>query len=224
MEELEITVRFQLIDNLKKYRSLFLKYYKSVDYPKGHIFNMAGLPVSQMYYLLEGTIFVYTTNENGYTRFMGTHQRNTIFNLDSLKQDSDAVITTKAFSDVKVIPLTIDDIIFLTKQDEQLYKDFLVYTAEVLRLMCYDAQAQSINDVKTRLIHFFILYTKDDQTMTIPLSQYRIGCAINASRIQVTRICSQLKELGLIKIQRNKIILVNKEALIQYCQNEIEKE
>ena len=217
MSELEIAVRFQLKNNLKKYRSLFLKHYDAVSYPKGHIFNRYGLPVNQLYYLTEGTVLVYTTNLDGFTRLIGTHQKNTVFNLDSLDRRQDAVITTEALTDVQVIPLTVEDIIGLTGEAPDLYRDFLIYVGDVLRLMCYDAQEQSINDVKTRLIHFLLLYSRDDDSSEIALSQYRIGCAINASRVQVTRVCSQLKELGLIEITRNKIVLLDKEGLLLYC-------
>lgn len=216
---METSVKFILKDNLSKYRDIFLKHFKVNVYPEGTIFNMAGLPATQLYFLVEGTVFVYTTNSDGYVRFIGSHTENTIFNLDSFRQENDdAVITTKAFTTVKAIPLVLNDIIALTKEEPSLYKDFLIYTADVLRLMCYDAKEQSINDVKTRLIHFFLLYTKDDPHKEIALSQYRIACAINASRVQVTRVCSDLKQRGLIEIKRNKIILKSSEELKNYCQ------
>ena len=46
-----------------------------------------------------------------------------------------------------------------------------LYTADVLRLMCYDATEQSVHNVRTRLINFFLLYIKDRDTPVVPLSQ-----------------------------------------------------
>lgn len=212
----ETDVQFVLKNQFIQYKDLFIKNFNIQEYPRDYIFNTAGFSNKGLYYLVEGTIYVYTTNIHGYVRFMGIHQENTIFNLDSFRDQDDAVITTQAFSSVKVIPLTIDQIIELSKQDSQLYKDFLIYTADVLRLMCHDAQAQSVHDVKTRFIHFILLYTKNTNSSVIPLSQYRIASAINASRIQVTRICSELKQLDLIDIHRNQIVIIDRERLAQY--------
>lgn len=207
-------ITFVLKNNLLKYREYFLKHFKVMSYPSGTIFSMEGMPTVGLYYLVEGRVYVYTTNNDGYVRFIGSHEENTIFNLDSLRPVKDiAVVTTKAFTKVKAISLSVDDLIRLAAETPELYKDFLLYQADVLRLMCYDAKEQSIHDVYTRLIHFFLLYTQNTQSAEIPLSQYRIASAINASRVQVARICSLLKQQELIDIRKNKIIVKERSLL-----------
>ncbi|MCD7949231.1 MAG: Crp/Fnr family transcriptional regulator [Erysipelotrichaceae bacterium] len=212
----DLNVQFVLKDDLKEYRSLFIKHYSLSTYSKDYIFNQSGLSTTCLYYLVEGNVGVYTINNDGYERFIGIHKQNTIFNLDSFVSDSLAVITTRALTDIKAIPLTLDDIVDLSKQHSSFYKDFLIYTGNVLRLMCYDASEQSINDVETRLIHFLLLYSKNNNSNIIKLSQYQIATAINASRVQVTRIFSQLKDRNLIEIKRNQIIIKNINQLEEY--------
>lgn len=88
--------------------------------------------------------------------------------------------------------------------------------------MCYDAMEQSIRDVKTRLLHFLILYAKNNDSLKIPFSQQRIASAINASRIQVSRFLCELKAKGWITIHRNSIIINEMEGLIEElekCEN-----
>lgn len=210
------TVHFILKDNFQEYRNYFIQNYEISTYPKDYIFNMVGMPVKGLYFLLEGVINVYTINQDGYTRFIGTHEKNTIFNLDSFNSSSYAIITTKAITPVQVIHLSISDIVDFSTKEPNFYSDFLIYTGYVLRLMCYDAQEQSINDVKTRLIHFFLLYTENNQNLSIPLGQYEIASAINASRIQVTRVCSKLKKENIIEIKRNHLKIIDIDKLRSY--------
>ena len=48
------------------------------EYPTGHIFNMVGLPVGTLYFLVEGSVEIYTANRYGYVRLIGIHEVNTL--------------------------------------------------------------------------------------------------------------------------------------------------
>ncbi|WP_071433866.1 Crp/Fnr family transcriptional regulator [Angelakisella massiliensis] len=211
-------IHFNLKDSLKPYRELFLQRFVLRKYPAGYLFNMAGFPPVGLFYLVEGEVHIYTTSSQGDIRFIGIHRENTLFNLDSFRCGCDAVITSKAFGPVQALPITQQQLFELMAEYPQLGRDLLCYVGDVLRLMCYDAEAQSIHDVKTRLIRFLLVYSADSHTLVVPLSQYSIACAINASRIQVARVCGELKQAGLIQIRRGKILLTNRETLEQYEQ------
>ena len=94
-------------------------------------------------------------------------------------------------------------------------QDLLVYVGNVLRLMCYDAREQTIRDVTTRLIHFLLLYTQGKEVPEVDCSQQQIASAINASRVQVTRVCARLQAQGLIRIRRGHIRILDPETLEQ---------
>lgn len=80
----ENSIQFILRDSLLQYRELFLARLPVREYPTGHIFNMVGLPVGTLYFLVEGSVEIYTANRYGYVRLIGIHEVNTLFNLDSL--------------------------------------------------------------------------------------------------------------------------------------------
>lgn len=84
--------------SLLQYRELFLARLPVREYPTGHIFNMVGLPVGTLYFLVEGSVEIYTANRYGYVRLIGIHEVNTLFNLDSLSGmgSQEAVITARA--------------------------------------------------------------------------------------------------------------------------------
>lgn len=85
--------------------------------------------------------------------------------------------------------------------------------------MCYDANEQSIRDVKTRLLHFLFLYSQNNHSLSINLNQTQIANAINASRVQVARVFSELKSQNLIDIKRNEIIIKDIHQLLDYYNN-----
>ena len=97
-----------------------------------------------------------------------------------------------------------------------LYTSLASYVGDVLRLMCFDAENQSVSDVTTRLINFIFLYMKSEdycQTQCIPMSYENLASAVNASRIQIARICSKMKRLGVIDVGRRCITIKKPNAL-----------
>lgn len=208
----DFTIRFVLKDELTSMRECLAATFKEQAFPKGHHFNMVGFENGQLYYLLDGEVDVYTSNEEGYMRLIGIHQRNTIFNLDNLVGEA-AVITTIASQPTHCLVFSNEQLFQWLKAYPQYDTLLLRYIAKVLRLMCYDAKEQSIHDVRTRLLHFFLLYIRNNDTINIPFSQQRLASAINASRIQVTRLISELKNSGLIEVHRNRIVILSVDGL-----------
>lgn len=221
MEIDDLAIRFVLKDDLISLREIFCERFLIQEYPKGYQFNLAGKKSEHLYFILEGQVDVYTLNKQGYVRLIGIHQENTLFNLDNLA-DQPAVITTVATTPVRGIRVTLNDLLEVLKTCPEYNGLLLTYLSKVLRLMCYDAMEQSIRDVKTRLLHFLILYAKNNDSLKIPFSQQRIASAINASRIQVSRFLCELKAKGWIMIHRNSIIINEMEGLIEElekCEN-----
>ena len=210
-------IHFTLKDQLKKYRHLFQKHFQTEHFPAGTTFNINGFAASHPYFLLSGTVYVYTTSISGQERLIGIHEVNTLFNLDSLSGmgSQEAVITARAAAPVRAIPVTMEEIARLAEEAPGLWQDLLVYVGNVLRLMCYDAREQTIRDVTTRLIHFLLLYTQGKEVPEVDCSQQQIASAINASRVQVTRVCARLQAQGLIRIRRGHIRILDPETLEQ---------
>ena len=123
----ENSVRFILRDSLGAYRELFLTRLPVREYPTGHVFNMVGLPVGTLYFLVEGNVEIYTTNRYGYVRLIGIHGANTLFNLDSLsgKDSQEAVITARAATPVRAVPVTMEEIARLAQESPGLWQDLL---------------------------------------------------------------------------------------------------
>ena len=68
----------------------------------------------------------------------------------------------------------------------------------------------------TRLANFFCLYMKSreyQRNAFIPMSQDSLASAVNASRVQVARICSRLQRQRLIHVGRRHVSVLNEAGL-----------
>ncbi len=101
----------------------------------------------------------------------------------------------------------------------QFCRDLMLYVGDVLRLMCYDAQTQSVRDTTARLASFFLLSMDSNEYKThgcIRLSHESLASAINASHVHVSRIVAKLKADGVIATKRSRVYILDEKALRQY--------
>ena len=117
---------------------------------------------------------------------------------------------------MRAIPLTSEDLCRLGERSPAFALDLAFFVGDTLRLMCFDAENQSIGDVRTRLENFFRLYMGSADYRRdgyIPMSQENLASAVNASRIQVARICSRLQKEGVIHTRRGRVFILDEAAL-----------
>ena len=210
-------VKFVFAGELAAHRDFILANGGSpVAFPAGAVLSRTAEVPARVYYLLEGMTKVFTTNAEGFVRLLGYHRADTICVLDGLRGGEPCVVTIQAITPVKAVPLTSQDLHRLGRLSPEFAIDLALFVADTLRLMCYDAENQSIGDVTTRLKNFFRLYMGSAdyrRNRYLPMSQENLASAVNASRIQVARICSQLQKQGVIRTRRGKVFILNEGAL-----------
>lgn len=213
----EAPVNFILDGELAAHRGLVLENgAPPVCFSPGDFLSRSGEIPTRVYYLLEGMTKAYTSNASGFVRLLGYHRADTICVLDGLRGGEPCVVTIQAITPVRAVPLTPEDLRRLGGFSPEFAMDLALLVGDTLRLMCYDAENQSIGDVATRLKNFFRLYMASAdyrRNRYIPMSQENLASAVNASRIQVARICSQLQKDGIIRTRRGKVFILNEEAL-----------
>ena len=87
-----------------------------------------------------------------------------------------------------------------------------------IKLMCYDAESQSSNDVRARLANFLLLFMQSSDYRSlgyVPFSQSELASAIGASRIQIARVCGALKQEGVIQVGKRQLRVLDLERLRQ---------
>lgn len=210
-------VNFVLEGDLEAYRGFVTAHCGSPqDYPVGYIFSQSGKPARNVYYLADGMVKITTTNSAGYVRLLDYHNRDTIFVLDGFRPDVEVVITSEAMTPCKAVPISQGQLYQLCAESRNFARDLLYYTSDVLRLMCYDAETQSIGDVRTRLADFLLLYMTSKTYQRygyINMTQDNLASAIGSSRVEVARVCAGLKRAGIIETGRGRLWVRDANAL-----------
>ncbi len=209
-------ISYILSNNLLPYRDLFLKHCPApLRISKDTVISQSGLPASPMYFLLEGMVKIYTTNPGGYVRILGYHKHNTLCAMDKIVGPGEpAVVTVESVTELKALQVTKESLLAIDKEAPGFLYSLLQYYGTVLRLVCFDAELKSVTSATARLAAFLCLYeTNRSKSGPLPLTQDELASAINASRVQVARICSAFKKRGLIACSRGSVTVLNPDEL-----------
>ena len=213
-------VKFVFAGELAAHRDFILANGGSpVAFPAGAVLSRTAEVPARVYYLLEGMTKVFTTNAEGFVRLLGYHRADTICVLDGLRGAAPSVVPIEAITPVQVVPLTSEDLCRLGQLSPCFALDLAFFVGDTLRLMCYDAENQSIGDVGTRLANFFLLYMDSldyRRSGHVAMSQENLASAVNASRVQVARVCSKMQRAGVIRTRRGKVELLDRETLVRW--------
>ena len=215
------SIKWILAGELAKYRGIVLaKCGKPESFKAGTRLSTCGEVPHRMYYLIDGIVRAYTSNSNGNVRLLGYHRAGTLFVLDGLRGGEPSVVTTEAVTPCRAVPVTTCQLRELCDENPQFAVDLMYFVGDVLRLMCYDAESTSLNDVTARIANLFFLYMQSEDyaaSGTIALSQDSIASAVNASRAHVARILAEMKKQGIIDTGHRKILVLDGEKLRDMC-------
>lgn len=208
--------------NLSQWRDMLLSSgAELMDCLPGAVLSRSGEDCRYVYFLVRGLVKVYTENATGAVRLLGYHMADSMFALDCLRGKGSSIITTEAITSLTILRFTPALLESICRQNADFATDLAMYVSDVLRLMCVDAESQTICDVKERLAHFLSLYLQSSvlpvNSLCIPMSQDSLAAAINASRVHTARVCAQLKEEGIISVGRKRLTILDLEKLYALC-------
>ena len=134
------------------------------------------------------------------------------------------ILTVTTVVDSNVIPLDIDRIAGLMSGNRDFARDMLLYYSDVLKIMCLDAESQSSNSVLNKLANFIQLYMQSEDYLRygyLPFSQQELASAIGASRVQVARVCEQLKRARIVDIKKRRLYILKLDELAEMTSLEV---
>ena len=221
-----LSISYILADDLHTYRPLFLRHCGQAEmYNRRTVLSVSGQAEAPLYFLLSGMVKIYTTNPGGYVRILGYHQQDTLFAMDRICQEEAAVVTCEAVTGIEVLRVQWSDLTRMSAADGTLMPALLRYYGKVLRLMCYDAEIKSIDSVTTRLASFLCLTASAapaGSPAAVRLTQEELASAVNASRVQIARICSEFHRQGLISSHRGSMTILDLDGLQHLAQGPVE--
>ena len=216
------SISYVINGRLRMYRKDFLSVCGPVlSFPRNTRLSRSGEETGRLFYLLDGIVKVYTTNPSGHLRILGYHQKDSLFALDCLCPGETALVNTQSVTAVKVLPATTAQLRAVQQRQPGFWEDLSRYYCSLLRLMCFDAESNSVCDTAARLATFLCLFQRHNESEhhlnsgKICLTQEELASAVNASRIQIARICADFRQRGLIACSRGAITILDSEGLLR---------
>lgn len=194
---------------------------------KGYFLAKENQPVQGIYIIIDGKVKIFNTELDKKTKIFRLASKGDIVGFSSLNAAnywSSAVVIEK----VKTYFINIDNLNYILKNNNKL--SFLFINALTLKLRIYEMRQRYVNlfPASERIIEVLLLITYKFGNTTINgteitdcISRRDIASFANTSTEQAIRTISSLNSKEYISIEGKKIIIKNKEALInqlkQYC-------
>lgn len=214
-------INFIFENELKSYQSMFESFCPPpLIVSRGNNLLKQCQTTGWMYYMIDGVAKVYITSYDGNERIIDLMRGGTLIGMDCIVPGSRSVVSIYALTPIHVLPFNNDILKKMMEQSPQFSYDLLLYYGKVLRQVTYHSGALGINSPLIRFANFLYLFVDTpsyQSSQGIEMTQEEIAASINVSRAQVTKMCRQFRQEGIIKTGSRHIQILDWDKLRAYC-------
>lgn len=188
-------------------------------YKKGTYINPLPEYNKYIYFILDGKAIDILIYKNGYEKILTTHGENTIVPLYSpINSPIERPLIFKALTDCHVISFTREEFSDLLQENKDLNNEMYISYLKHTKFLLYENLNHSMNNGITRISLFLLSYLKQykPKDNIVPFSQKHIGNVVGLNTINTSRNIKILKDMNIIETGRNKIIVLNKNRLVNF--------
>lgn len=199
--------------------NLFLKYCKRKKYPKKGIVFRQSDPANSLYYILEGSVAVTSTDEEGRELILAyLHKGEFIGEIGLFISDTERSAMVRARSECELAEISYDHL------DKLVQNELRDQHAEILNVVGYQLSERLLKtskrislltsmDVAGRIARTLLDLCQEPHAMTHPegtqihISRQEIGRIVSCSRETVGRVLKQMTEDSMIEVKGMDIVV-----------------
>lgn len=192
------------------------------SYERGKTIFFPGDPAERVYFLLKGAVKLSRVYEAGEEITVALLRENTVFGVLSLitGNRSDRFYHSVAFTPVELMSIPIDQVEQALADHPELA--LLMLRGLSSRILQTEMMIETLahRDMGSRLVSFLLILCRDfgvpsqeGITIDLKLSHQAIAEAIGSTRVTITRLLGDLRNEGLVQIDRKKITVFDPIAL-----------
>jgi CRP/FNR family transcriptional regulator, cyclic AMP receptor protein len=189
-------------------------------YPKGSVILFQGDPGDSLYVLRQGRAKVVLIGEDGREVILGVLETGAHFGELSLIDDQPRSAHVIAMEDSQLLILRREDFRRRVEANPTVAWALLTELSRRLRRADQKIGGLVLLDVPGRISRLLLDLSAESGTATIekPLTHHTIAQMIGASRETVSRAMKDFQEEGLIRVERRRIAVANRDALEKRAQ------
>lgn len=189
-------------------------------YPKkATIFN-EGSDKEAVYFIQEGLVKTYKTDENGHEHIVSFLKTGEMFPHTGLFNQSPYPATAETIVETKLSAIPIQKFEGLVMRMPSIALKMMCVMGDKIKELQDKLQMLSEQDVKHRILSFLLILVdqhgetdKSEIMIKLPVTHQEFANCIGTTRETVNRFLNQLSKEGLLSVDRNGIIVKDVEAL-----------
>lgn len=203
----------------------FFEHYPKRSYPKGQILLMPGDQVEQAYFIVKGTVKAYSLSYKGDQVVLNNFTPNTFFPMSAIVSGTPNHYYYQATSDIDVYTAAPEEVLAFIKEDKDLLLAFLNQSHLALERTAHKMNRLMSGNARDLILFDLLTEVRangsvdENGNYVVNISEHELGARAGLTRETVSREINKLKELGLVKTNRGKIILSDIMELESRLQN-----
>ncbi len=195
--------------------------YKITHYKKGEQIARQGSPCKHLYLLITGEVTTEMVTENG-----GLFTIETIKAVNPLApaflfaEKNTFPVNVITLTDSTVLTITKETVVNLFQKDARFLQSFITYNSDKTQFITNKLQTVTFRTIRGKLANYLLELLMEYHTISPTLNtfytdrnQTELAKLFGVSRPALARILSEFQQEGIIKSERNKVTILNKNAL-----------
>jgi CRP/FNR family transcriptional regulator len=188
---------------------------------KASIFT-EGSEKEAVFFIRDGLVKTYKTDENGHEQIVSFLKTGDMFPHTGLFNQNPYPATAEAIVDTKLLAIPVRKFEQLMMTTPSIAIKMMRVMGDKIRELQEKLQVLSGQDVKHRVLSFLQLLAEQHGqpvenkiTINLPMTHQEFANSVGTTRETINRLLNQFSKEELLEVDRNKIVIVDMEALKQ---------
>jgi len=172
------------------------------------------------YLVQSGALAASVLTAGGRKMTLEIHREGALVGEIALFDDGPRTATISAHGDAELLRISRSDLLKAVGSDPDLFAGLLQLAGTRMRYLTEQVQQQSLLPLQERLARKLLHLTKSEGTETLTMSHAALADFLAVTREAVSRVLLAWKKAGVIELERGKIVLIDREALVELAETE----
>lgn len=182
-------------------------------YGRGDIIIYEGDAAKAVYFILAGAVKLFKTSVEGKDQILYIARPGNSFNDVAVFDGGNNHASAQAMSDVTVFELGKSELVRLMNDNPNIASNTIKVLAEQIRQLVTLVEDLSFRNVLGRVAKILLQYAHEEAGAGPKLTQQEMAAMAGSAREVVGRSLKALEENGMIKLNRQKVLITDIEAL-----------
>jgi CRP-like cAMP-binding protein len=192
---------------------LVFKMVKEKSYNRGEMVFLDGEPASQLYFLANGAVKTFKTSVSGKEQIIGIIRPGESFNDVPIFDNGPTLVSAQTMSSAVIYSINREDIEYLMNRYPRISRNVANVLAKQVRNLVLLIEDLSFRTVVSRVAKILLDTAIEAKGESPKLTQQEMAAMAGTAREVVGRSLKSLEDEGIIKLDRHRIIITDKEAL-----------